>query len=102
MNPKRRRVLRVFFDWGHPWPLWESGTDKYAMEPADFSYSADLVQLLGLWRQAWVPIADFDIDESRDSPTPEQYEQYKTLTHAALARIRQETPIEVTVEDETD
>ncbi len=96
------RVLRVFFDWGHPWPLWESGTDKYAMEPADYGYSPELVQLLREWQRAWVPVADFNIGETQEPPTREQYEHYETLSRRALARIREETPTDVAIHDEID
>jgi hypothetical protein len=97
-----RRVLRVFFYWGHPWPLWESGTDKYAMEPADYGYSPELVQLLRDWRRAWIPVADFGVGETQEPPTSEQYEQYETLSGQALARMREETAADIAIQDETD
>lgn len=92
-----RRVLRVFFDWGHVWPLWESGTDKYAMEPFDYGYSDELIEVLRQWQRAWMPVADFDMGEVEEPPSPEEYERYETLSRRALAGILAETPATVTV-----
>lgn len=47
------RIIRVFPDYGHLWPLWESGTDKYAMEPEDHGLSADLASALRSWYDDW-------------------------------------------------
>lgn len=49
----QRRLLRFFPDWGHRWPLWENGTDKYAMEPADFGLSEKLTLDLRDWYDFW-------------------------------------------------
>ena len=32
--PAEEREIRFFFDYGHPWPLWENYTDEYAMTTA--------------------------------------------------------------------
>lgn len=98
----RRRALRISFDWGHRWPLWESGTDKYAMEPSDYGFSPELVDTLRQWHDAWVPVADFDIGEMSERPTTEQYERLQLLRKAALAQILREAPQDVVVGDETD
>jgi hypothetical protein len=99
---ERSRVLRVFFDWGHLWPLWESGTDKYAMEPSDYGFSPELVDILRQWRDAWVPVTDFDIGETQEPPTIEQYDRLQLLRETALAQILREAPHDVVVSDETD
>lgn len=91
------RVLRVFFDWGHPWPLWESFTDKYTMEPTDYGYSAELIKTLRQWQAAWVPIADFDLGETEEPPSAEAYQRYEDLGRRALTGILTETPAEIPV-----
>ena len=91
------RVLRVFFDWGHVWPLWENGSEKYAMEPSDYGYSPALTEVLQQWQQAWVPIADFDMGETEEPPATEDYQLYEDLGRRALAGILTETPDEVAV-----
>ena len=52
-----RRVIRLFPDYGHLWPLWENSTDehptKYTMEPADFGLSQELTGRLRAWYDAW-------------------------------------------------
>ena len=52
-----RRVIRLFPDYGHRWPLWENSTpdhpSKYTMEPADFGLSETLTDRLRAWYDAW-------------------------------------------------
>lgn len=52
-----RRVIRLFPDYGHRWPLWENSTaerpTKYTMEPADFGLSQKLTSRLRTWYDAW-------------------------------------------------
>ncbi|ALE91385.1 hypothetical protein AOC05_01845 [Arthrobacter alpinus] len=52
-----RRVIRLFPDYGHRWPLWEDSTagrvTKYTMEPADFGLSESLTLRLRTWYDAW-------------------------------------------------
>jgi hypothetical protein len=43
----------MFPDYGHWWPLWESGTDRYSMEPEDYGLSADLTDALRSWYDDW-------------------------------------------------
>jgi hypothetical protein len=45
--------IRFFMDWGRDYPLWESFTDKYAMEPGDYGISAELGRRLGEWARFW-------------------------------------------------
>ena len=92
------RVLQVFFDWGHSWPLWESGSDKYAMEPQDYGFSPELAEVLAQWEAAWKPIADFDMGETEEPPTAEQIERYDWLRVEGLRGILAETPPEVVVQ----
>lgn len=52
-----RRVIRLFPDYGHRWPLWENSApghpSKYTMEPADFGLSETLTDRLRVWYDAW-------------------------------------------------
>ncbi|MCY1658879.1 hypothetical protein BFG51_08035 [Dietzia alimentaria] len=48
-----RRVIRFFPDYGRDHPLWESGTDKYGMDPEDYGLSKSLGQRLALWMAHW-------------------------------------------------
>ncbi len=62
------RTIRFFFDWGHRWPLWESGTDKYTMEPSDFGLSEELTRrlrrLYDLWSEHLDPFEGWDSEEN--------------------------------------
>jgi hypothetical protein len=48
-----RRVIRMFPDWGHDWPLWETEHDNYLMEPPDYGLSADLTAKILGWHREW-------------------------------------------------
>ena len=65
------RVIRFFLDWGHNYPLWESFTGKYAMEPSDYDLSPELGQRLLEWSQFWQrhfdPFDDWDEQENEDT-----------------------------------
>lgn len=89
------RVLRVFFDFGHSWPLWESGTHKLAMEPSDYGFSGELTSLLARWFALWEPIASFDIGQPVPTPTEQDRETEGTLAWQAVATIRNELPADV-------
>lgn len=91
------RVLRVFVDHGHRWPLWESGTDKYAMEPSDYGFSEELVELLRRWHAVWEPVANFDIGQRVAEPSEQDRRELQSLEHQAIAVIRREMPSDVEV-----
>lgn len=48
-----KRVIRFFPDYGRNHPLWESGTDKYAMDPEDYGLSESLARRLAAWMAHW-------------------------------------------------
>lgn len=48
-----KRVIRFFPDYGRDHPLWESGTDKYGMDPEDYGLSKSLGQRLARWMAHW-------------------------------------------------
>ncbi len=51
--PDGRRVIRMFPDHGHRWPLWESFTDAYTRDPDDLGLSASLRDALRRWYDEW-------------------------------------------------
>ena len=91
------RVLRVFFDHGHEWPLWESGTDKNTMEPSDYGFSEELIELLRRWHRAWEPVASFDIGQPVAEPTEHDRKELQSLRRQAIAVIKREVPPDVEV-----
>lgn len=52
-----RRVIRLFSDDGHRWPLWENSAAErpttYTREPADCGPSHSLALRLRTWHNAW-------------------------------------------------
>lgn len=64
------RVLRVFPDWGHRWPLWETGTDSYANTPEFYGLSPEVTAGLRAWHDDWEE--HFDIDTGWPSPEHEE------------------------------
>jgi len=48
-----QRIIRFFPDYGRNHPLWESGTDKYAMDPEDYGLSESLSRRLAAWMRHW-------------------------------------------------
>lgn len=103
-SPARRtsgpRVLRLFFDHGHQWPLWESGTDKYTMEPSDYGFSEELTELLRRWYAAWEPVADFDIGQPVAEPSEQARDELQSLRRQAIVVIKREVPPDVEVQAE--
>lgn len=87
------REIRFFFDWGHWWPLWESGTEKYAMEPDDYDLSAELTSLLrhlyDHWHQHVDPVAGWDSEENLQLFIRERDE--------AIHLLREELPADITL-----
>lgn len=93
-----RRVLRVFPDWGHPWPLWENCTEKYAMEPADYGLSTELTEMMQRWYRFWEE--HFDPFGGWDAPENEQISQHRG--DEMVARLRSETASFAEVRDERE
>jgi hypothetical protein len=51
---EKRRVIRVFPDWGNRWPLWGSaGDDDSAPMPADLGLSDELTGAMAKWYDFW-------------------------------------------------
>ena len=47
------RLIRMFPDWGHDWPLWEDGGENYALTPVDLHLSDALTLRLKAWMELW-------------------------------------------------
>ena len=62
------RRIRFFLDYGHGYPLWESGSDSYVMTPDDYGLSPELARRLRDWALVWErhhdPFTGWD-DETR-------------------------------------
>ncbi len=99
--PTRRaqgpRVLRVFFDHCHQWPLWESGTEQYAMEPSDYGFSDELTELLRRWHAAWESLVDFDVGQPAAAAAQQDHDELRSLRRQAIAVISCEVPADVEV-----
>jgi hypothetical protein len=52
-----RRLIRIFPDYGHDWPLWENTTSThdygYTMEPSDYGLSSQLTERIRAWYDFW-------------------------------------------------
>ena len=87
------REVRFFLDWGHWWPLWESGTEKYAMEPNDYGLSDELAsrlrRLYDHWFQHVDPVTGWD--------TEKNMEVYLRDEAEVIRLLRQELPSDVTL-----
>lgn len=64
------RILRVFPDWGHRWPLWETGTASYANTPELYGLSPEVTAGLRAWHDDWEQ--HFDIDTGWPDPVHEE------------------------------
>ncbi|KQZ84528.1 hypothetical protein ASD56_11305 [Microbacterium sp. Root166] len=71
--PPERRVIRLFPDHGHPWPLWENSTPTwevgYTTSPDMYGLSAELTEDLSGWYAFWLqhrdPFEGGDAEENR-------------------------------------
>lgn len=92
---RRVRVLRMFVDYGHQWPLWETGSDKYTMEPADYDLSEELTGELRLWWDDW------DINGSHPDhgwPSEEHSKRWFNTGFSLARQLAAEVGPDVTVE----
>ncbi|WGP06992.1 hypothetical protein [Brevibacterium iodinum] len=65
------REIRFFLDWGPKYPIWETGTDKYAMEPSDYGLTLELDKALrsyvDFWNEHFIETDDsFEWDSSEN------------------------------------
>jgi hypothetical protein len=90
------RIIRFLFEFGHPWPLWESGSNHYSTTPTDYGLSPELT---GLLRQSYELWADhFDHERGWDSPGNQ--DRWMTASQQALAVLRREVAVFADVVDE--
>lgn len=72
--PPRRRIIRVFPDYGRDFPLWENSTATwdvgYTTTPDTYGLSTELSHDLAGWQAFWETHADpfngWDTDASRE------------------------------------
>jgi hypothetical protein len=94
------RQIRFFPDFGRRYPLWESFTDKYAMEPSDYYLSDELSRglrdLMSFWDTHFTdaPGSDFEWDSAEN----EQF--YWTQGDQLLEQLRVEVDGSAIVLDE--
>lgn len=96
-NAAPRRRIRFFPDYGHG-PLWESFTDKYAMDPEDYGLSRSLSRGLTAWFEFWEthfdPFTGWDNAWNRDLS--------RRQAGQLIEQLRAEVADFADVDDETD
>lgn len=75
------------FEYGHPWPLWETGReDGPTMEPADYGLSSELIERLRAANRFWQE--HFQHERGWDSA--ENLAAWTADTRQVLAVLRRE------------
>ncbi|GAB95150.1 hypothetical protein BJY21_004142 [Kineosphaera limosa] len=98
------RTIRYFFDLGHPYPLWETGTDTYTMKPADYGLSDSLARELKWLAEEYANrfdelVAATSADQDwREQPAGAEW---RRRSEAAVERLRQEVEGRFAVSDES-
>lgn len=87
--PDGRRLIRMFPDHGHRWPLWESFTDAYAIDPDDLALSDSLTGALRLWYDRWAAVA---LDVGMDAAWKEEGHRLCVLLQAELGDTAEVRP----------
>lgn len=91
-----RRTIRVFADYGNPWPIWETGGPNYTPEPADLGLSAALEWAMRNWYEFW--LAHFHYAKGWDSSESAAYSA--TTGDDFVERLREEVAEFADVQDE--
>ncbi|MBB1029744.1 hypothetical protein G6027_02300 [Dietzia sp. SLG310A2-38A2] len=91
-----RRVIRFFPDYGRDHPLWESGTDKYAMDPEDYGLSESLARRLAEWMKHW----ESNVVPETGWRSAEAAEESERIADALVADLRVEVSAFAEVRDE--
>lgn len=63
------RKLWLMADWG-TWPLWEPGTDHYAVDPEVLPISSELKASLKTWADAWDATLNQEYPPNSGFPSP--------------------------------
>ena len=83
------REIRFFPDHGMKYPIWESGTDKYAMDPEDFDLSDSLGtrlrELMTFWSKHFV-----ETDTSFEWDTAENEQRFWAEGDSLIDKLRKE------------
>ena len=79
-------MIRFLYEHGHRWPLWESASCKYSMEPTDYGLSAELTGLLAGSYELWVRHYHFE----RGWESPGHEARWLAESEQALAVLRRE------------
>ncbi len=90
------RTIRFLFEYGHPWPLWESGSDRYSMDPTDYGLSAEVTELLRHSYELWE--RHFSFERGWESQAHEG--RWRAASEQALALLRREVADFADVVDE--
>lgn len=91
-----KRVIRFFPDYGRNHPLWESGTDKYAMDPEDYGLSESLARRLAAWMTHW----ESNVVPETGWKSAEAAAESERLGDALVADLRVEVSAFAEVRDE--
>ncbi|MFD1722929.1 hypothetical protein [Amnibacterium endophyticum] len=70
------------------------------MEPSDYGFSEELIDLLRRWHVLWERVASFDIGEPVPEPSAADRPELKSLKRLAVAVIKREVPPDVQVRAE--
>jgi hypothetical protein len=85
-----RRLIRVYPDYGHEWPLWEDETATHdfgtTMAPSDYGLSSKLTDRIRAWYDFWDEHQDWDRDW--DSPEDQIYWMNEGTDIAASIRAQ--------------
>jgi hypothetical protein len=79
------RKIHYFFDWGHQWPLWETGYS--AREPADLKLSEALQEEMLILQRFW---ESYYIPETGWSLTPEREAEFLRKAAPVAVHLQQE------------
>lgn len=80
------RTIRVFPDVGHEWPLWEPGSDIYAIGPEDLPISEGLAGDLRVWYDDW----EMSFSRSFSWSSDAEAERWRQRGDVLLDRLQQE------------
>lgn len=91
--PPKRRVIRLFPDYGRAWPLWENSTPTwdvgYTTGPETYGLSRELTRDMAEWNALWN--ANFDPFDGWASE--ESREQWRTGGVDIARRLRAEVSV---------
>ena len=93
------REIRFFLDWGPKYPLWETGTDKYAMEPSDYGLSSELDKALRNYVDFW-NTHFIETDDRFEWDSSENKEYFEAEGNRLIQSLRDEVKDRAHVRDE--